>query len=119
LIKAAIASPTPVKILLNDFTLDNAAITSLGPTTLSQLNIVGIAEPPTSTLPAVAALKQELINYAPQPYTMNDGNLIQVATAQLAIYAAEHLASVTAAGVYAFLSHDTDYLSGEVPPSTS
>jgi ABC-type branched-subunit amino acid transport system substrate-binding protein len=113
LVKAAIASPTPVQIYLNNYTLDNATITSLGPTTMSKLHVVGIARPPTSTVPAVVALTRDLNKYYPQ---VSGDNIVEVAFVQLAVYAAEHAASVTSAAVYAYLSHLTHYVSGVEPP---
>jgi hypothetical protein len=38
------------------------------------------------------------------------------ATVTLAVYAAQHATSVTPAAAYAYLSHDTSYVSGVVPP---
>jgi ABC-type branched-subunit amino acid transport system substrate-binding protein len=113
LVKAAVASPKPVQIYINDYTLDDKTIASLGPAIVSQLHVIGIARPPTSTVPAVVTLTQDLAKYAPG---VSGYNIVEEAFVQLAVYAAQHAATVTPAGVYAYLSHLTSYVSGIEPP---
>jgi branched-chain amino acid transport system substrate-binding protein len=110
-------SPVP-QIFAPAYVFDASTQVSIGSSAMSTIHFIDVGAQATATsIPAVRSAVSAITKYAPKSTrTFAASSLFVVGTVQLGVYAGEHAKSVTASGIFKFLSHDTKYVSGLVPP---
>jgi branched-chain amino acid transport system substrate-binding protein len=118
LVKAAEGLSKVPQIFAPAYTFDATTQASIGSSVMSTLHFIDIGVQSTATsIPQVKFAVNAINKYAPKSTrTLTGGSLFVVGAVQLGVYGAEHAKSLTAKGSNQFLSHDTHYVSGLIPP---
>jgi hypothetical protein len=117
LVRAALASPTPIKVATGLSYLSPQTVASLGAATVNKLYVYDDSDEPSDTSnPTVKEWVKQTNKYSPSPKALNATGAVDWEEIYLIDYVVEHISTLNAANIDHYMSHMTSYSPGITPP---